>query len=109
MKTEISNTYWVKIYMAGDFDHAKQILRTYLFDNPGCVNIFKTDYIYSGGEECGFVVEFINYPKFPHDEYYWNYQATACSNYLMEKLGQRTCTVMSPTESIRYVRKEYNG
>ena len=62
------NTFWFKIYMAGNFDVASQTCRKFCIDNNLCVNIFKTDYIYRCGEEPGFCIEVINYPKYPEKE-----------------------------------------
>jgi len=108
MRTETTDTYWTRIYMAGDVSHAKIVLRKYLFENPGCVNISASDYIYTGGEETGFVVEYINYPKFPKCNTELLVEANVLANHLMAELGQRSCTVMNPEKSVRYIRKEYN-
>ena len=66
MKTIVKEcgTYWVKIYMAGDINIAKQVSREFCMVGL-CVNISETDYIYTLGEEVGFCVELINYPRFP--------------------------------------------
>ncbi len=53
--------------MAGDIDAAKRFLRAECYPpNEGlCVTIEPATFIYTGGEEAGFVVGFVNYPRFP--------------------------------------------
>lgn len=65
MNIKSTPTHTVKLYMAGDYDIARAELRKYCFYSPNCFNIYQTNYIYHCGEEIGFVVELINYPRFP--------------------------------------------
>lgn len=67
MITKTCPTYEINIYMAGDIEQAKQLLRTAVYPpNKGlCVTINSTLYIYTGGEETGFIVGLRNYPRFP--------------------------------------------
>lgn len=55
----------VELFMAGDIEHAKQVIRRFCKERPCCVTVSPTSYIYRGGEESGFVVGFRNYPRFP--------------------------------------------
>jgi hypothetical protein len=55
----------VELFMAGDIEHAKQVIRRFCKDRPCCVTVTPTTYIYRGGEEAGFVIGFRNYPRFP--------------------------------------------
>lgn len=55
----------VKIFIAGDYNQARKVINDYCFRNGLCVNVVKTTYIYSAGEEHGVAVELINYPRFP--------------------------------------------
>jgi hypothetical protein len=61
MKRTVAPTYAVDIYMAVDIDLAKTAMRRYCMDFGFCVNTRPTDYIYTGGEESGFVVGIINW------------------------------------------------
>ena len=67
MKTETVQTYTVLLKMAGDIEHAKRLLRTECYPpNEGlCMTVEPTTFIYTGGGEAGFVVGFVNYPRFP--------------------------------------------
>jgi len=63
MKTE--PTRRVQIFMAGDIAEAKRAIRSYCYNFGCCVTVTPTDFIYTGGEEAGFVVGLVNYPRFP--------------------------------------------
>lgn len=67
MKTATVPTYFVRLYMAGSIEDAKRQLRQECYPpNDGlCVTVEPTTFIYTGGEEAGFVVGFVNYPRFP--------------------------------------------
>lgn len=58
-------TLQFSIYMAGDVAQAKQVCREHCFFVGLCVTVEPVDYIYTGGEEAGFRVGLINYPRFP--------------------------------------------
>jgi hypothetical protein len=60
-------TYAVRLYIAGDVETAKRWLRHECWREGLCVTIEPTTFIYTGGEEDGFVVGFVNYPRFPTD------------------------------------------
>ncbi len=65
MTTIQVETYSVQIFMAGDVDEAKKICREFCYNFGLCVTVTPTTYIYTGGEEAGFVVGLLNYPRFP--------------------------------------------
>ncbi len=99
-----NKTYWTKIYMAGDFEIAKEVCRAFV-ESGLCVNIHVTDYIYTFGEQSGFIVELIQYPKFPDTEHNILNKATGLMEILLDKCHQKSCTVMTPQESY-YVERE---
>lgn len=78
----------VELFMAGDVEHAKQIVRRFCMDRPCCVTVAPTAYIYRGGEEAGFVVAFRNYPRFPTDHYTIRQAAADLGEALRAELGQ---------------------
>lgn len=65
MKNEHSPTWTAKIYMSGPIVIAKQTIRAECMRRGLCVTIEPTTFIYTGGEEDGFVVGLVNYPRFP--------------------------------------------
>lgn len=96
MKEATSSTYWVRIYIAGPIEVAKQVIRKQAKQQGMCVTIDPTDYIYSGGEEAGYVVQFISYPKFPKSQSDIWADALALANLLKDETGQDSYTMMDP-------------
>lgn len=84
----------VEVYMAGDIEHAKQIIRRFCKENPICVTVTPTSFIYRGGEESGFVVGLRNYPRFPTDSYSLRRIAGELSEILRDSLGQDSYMVV---------------
>lgn len=82
--------------MAGPLEVAKQICRAFCFQQSLCVNVHATDYIYTCGEESGFVVELINYPRFPTKPEELDATAAKLAEQLREGCCQWSYTVMSP-------------
>lgn len=80
----------VELFMAGDVEHAKQVIRLFCRDVPCCVTVTPTTYVYTGGEEAGFVVGFRNYPRFPSDAYTLRTTAADLADRLRAALGQRS-------------------
>ena len=67
MLTKTEPTYWVRIYMSGPIEVAKQAIRAECLREGLCVTIDPTLFISTGGEEAGFVVGLVNYPRFPSE------------------------------------------
>ena len=97
MHNETSKTFWCKIYIAGPINEAKQIIRKECLREGLCVNITSTDFIYTGGEEVGYVVELINYPRFPKSEDEIYRRAIALSQLLLEGTYQHSILIMTPS------------
>lgn len=106
MPSNAINTFWVKIYIAGPIEVAKQIIRRECKREGLCVTIDPTDYIYTGGEEAGYVVQLINYPKFPKaDEDIFD-RALNLANDLMDETYQESFLLMTPLETFWYSERE---
>lgn len=72
--------------MAGDYQTAKQVCRK--FCQCGlCVTTQAQNFIYSDGEEAGFVIGLIDYPRFP--KYSHSIKATAIN--LAHQLATECC------------------
>ena len=91
------DTVEVSLYMAGDIEHAKQVIRLYCKYNPTCVTVTPTTFIYRGGEEVGFVVAFRNYPRFPSDLAALESHAAVIADELREQLGQDSHMIVTAT------------
>lgn len=102
---ERARAFSVKIYIAGPIDVAKQILRRECMRVGLCVTIEPTTYIYTGGEESGYVVGLINYPRFPKETTEITQRASGLGRILMEETHQQSFTVVTPEESIFVSRR----
>jgi hypothetical protein len=98
-------TYQIKIYLSGSIEVAKQVIREHLLDNPLCVTIEPTTFIYTGGEEDGYVVGLLNYPRFPTPPNELNVRADVLAELLIKKTFQRSALVVKP-EMTRWITKE---
>lgn len=97
-KTE--QTYWVKIYSSGPIEVAKQVIRRDCQRAGLCVTIEPTTFIYTGGEEAGFVVGLINYPRFPAtDEDIWS-RAADLAREILDATFQDSTLIMSPDKTL---------
>lgn len=105
MTPEQQPTIRVDIYMAGDFAQAKQVCREYCFEVGLCVHIEPVDFIYTGGEEAGFKVGLINYPRFPTDGGSLTATAEALAKRLMERLCQHSFCIVGPSETAWFSRR----
>jgi ferredoxin len=96
MRTETVETYWIKLYFSGPIEVAKQIIREDCFAKGLCVTVDPTTFIYTGGEEAGYVVGLINYPRFPTDIVEIFNRAESLAMKLLEGTFQKSCLMMGP-------------
>lgn len=89
-------TYQIRIYLSGSIEAAKQVIREHLLTNPLCVTIEPTTFLYVGGEEQGYVVGLLNYPRFPTPPNELNVRADMLAELLLTKTFQRSCLVVKP-------------
>lgn len=102
---KIEPTYTVDIYMAGDIAQAKQIIRKYC-EKGFCVHIYPADYIYTGGEESGFKIGIVNYPRFPASAVDLLAAAKELAELLIDGLFQHSALIISPANTIWITRRE---
>lgn len=110
MRIETVPTYWVKLYLSGPIEQAKQILRRECLAQGLCVTVEPTIFIYTGGEESGYVVGLVNYPRFPSDPANIRDRAMQLASMLLAETYQHSALVMDPisTEWLT-IRKEYSA
>lgn len=99
-----ADTWWVRLYAAGPIEVAKQTIRKFCLEVGLCVNVHATDYIYTGGEETGYVVELINYPRFPVQRYELEETGAALANRLLDDTFQHSILWMDP-ETTTWISK----
>jgi hypothetical protein len=92
-------TYWARIYMAGNLAEAERICRAHCYSVGLCVTLNPTEYIYSAGQESGFVVGLINYPRFPATPEEIDAKAEVLAGLLRVALSQRSFTIQTPNET----------
>lgn len=94
-KTKIVESWTdnIAIWMAGDYELAKQVCREYCTEIGWCVSIEPVCYIYTGGEEAGFRIGVINYPRFPTEHGELRRKAEKLAERLMIRLCQQSYSV----------------
>lgn len=92
-------THHVRLYLSGPIDIAKQVCREECLREGLCVTIEPTTFIYTGGEEAGYVVGLINYPRFPSTPEAINARARDLAVKLLDRTCQNSVLVMTPTDS----------
>lgn len=104
-------TYTVRLYMAGDIEQAKRLLRAECYPpNDGlCVTIEPTTFIYTGGEESGFVVGFVNYPRFPSEPEKLLARARGIAERLIPALCQWSALLVASDVTEWINRRPYEG
>lgn len=88
-----SGAYGYRIWMAGDYDDAKRVCREVCAEKGACYSITPHDFIYSGGEEAGFCVTVLNYPRFPKTPQCLSDETASLAHKLMLRLGQGSYTI----------------
>lgn len=100
-------SFTVDIYVAGDYDRARDVCRAWTFQVSRCVSVSPVDYVYTGGEEKGVRVTLVNYPRFPkaHPPEEITAEAVDLGNRIALVLQQWSYLVVGPTWSEWYTRK----
>ena len=92
-------TYAVSIFMAGDIETAKRHIRRCCYEDALCVTVTPTTFIYTAGEEAGFTVGFVNYPRFPRVPSRLRARAMKLARELMRECCQRSALVMDASRT----------
>lgn len=93
-------SYPVSIFMAGPVATARGIAQRFCDAVGLCVTVTPTSYIYTDGNEDGFAVGLINYPRFPATPFaIWD-KASELAERLREGLGQQSYTIQSPDRTV---------
>jgi hypothetical protein len=95
----------VRIYIAGNYDDAARICREFC-QRGACVRLTHTSYIYTGGQEDGVEVAFINYPRFPAQLAEIEGQAMALALMLLDGLFQHSCSIEGPSQTTWVSRRK---
>lgn len=99
MVTANCDTFQVRLYLSGPIEVAKQIIRQECLREGLCVTIEPTTFIYTGGEETGYVVGLINYPRFSSDSTTLILRARKLLHLLLEGTFQHSGLLMTRDET----------
>lgn len=87
------DSFYVNIWIAGDYDVAVQACREFCMTTPLCVTVTKTEYVYVGGAESGVCVRIMNYPRFPSTMEEIALKADTLAEFLRNKLCQKSYSI----------------
>lgn len=91
--------------MSGPIEVAKQIIRAECMREGLCVTIEPTTFIYTGGEEAGYVVGLINYPRFPSSPKAIVERATDLIHKLLDGTHQHSALLVCSDETTWVTRR----
>ena len=98
----MADSYTCKIWIAGDYQKAKEIIRKFCYNEGACFSVMPVDYIYTGGEESGVCVTRINYARFYADGKDIFCQCLELGWILAEGLYQKSFSIETPTETLYF-------
>jgi len=87
------------------YDEAERILQNYCDNNPLCVTLKQIEYIYKDGNEMGFEIGLINYPRFPDTKENITQKALEIGMIFLEKFNQYKISVVS-TDKTYMIEKD---
>lgn len=89
-------TATARLYLSGPIEVAKQIIRADCLREGLCVTVEPTTFIYTGGEEAGYVVGLVNYPRFPSDQAAITARARDLMQRLLAGTHQHSALLVTP-------------
>jgi hypothetical protein len=98
--TTSADTCVIRLYLSGPIEIAKQIIRQDCLREGLCVTIEPTTFIYTGGEEAGYVVGLVNYPRFPVPPDELLTRARKLLHLLLEGTFQHSGLLVAPSKTI---------
>lgn len=81
-------------------EECESLCQDFVNENPQCVSVTPTEYIYTNGREPGAIIGFIQYPRFPTDEEILKDLSLQLAKRLLLALGQYRVTVNFPDEVV---------
>lgn len=94
-KSTIADTHTLRIFISGPISVIEQICRQACLQDPICVTVEPTKFIYTGGEEAGAVIGLLNYPRFPRSAEEINIRAKSLAIKLLEGTHQRNALIVT--------------
>lgn len=106
MQTLTADTYVITLYLSGPIEVAKQALRSECMRQGLCITIEPTTFIYTGGEETGYRVGLLNYPRFPSEPFDLEARATFIALMLLEATHQHSALIVTPSLTYWFTKRE---
>jgi hypothetical protein len=92
--------------MSGPIEVAKHCCREICYKEGLCVTVEPTVFIYTGGEEVGFVIGLLNYPRFPCSEEQLNLTADLLVESLLNATFQHSALIVTGNNTRWITRRE---
>jgi len=106
MKIITEPTYTIRLYLSGPIEVAKQVIREECYREGLCVTVEPTTFIYTGGEEAGYVVGLLNYPRFPKTEVELMARAADLAVKLLDATFQHSALMVAPDQTSWVTKRE---
>lgn len=106
MKTITEPTYVIRLYLSGPIEVAKQMIREECYREGLCVTVEPTTFIYTGGEEAGYVVGLLNYPRFPKTKVELMARAADLAVKLLDTTFQHSALMVAPDQTSWVTKRE---
>jgi hypothetical protein len=106
MIVKTAHSFPVSIFMAGDINHAQRVCSEHCDEVGLCVTLTPTTYVYTGGQEAGFVVGLINYPRFPQGPEELHSRALELGMRLRLALGQDSFSIQTNPQTTWFSWRE---
>ena len=78
----------------------ENLVSEYVNEVKWCVTITKTKFIYVDGDESGWIIGIIQYPRFPEDEEKLKEKTLQLASILLNRCYQKRCSIIFPDETI---------
>lgn len=90
----------ISIFIAGRASDIEDMCRTYADEVGFCVTCTPTTFVYTGGEEDGYIIGLINCPRFPSTPaQLWDH-AEKLAERLLDEAGQQSYTIQGPDKTV---------
>jgi hypothetical protein len=106
MKTLNDATCVITLYLSGPIEVAKQALRAECLREGLCATIEPTTFVYTGGEEAGYRVGLLNYPRFPTASEALQARAEVIALALLEATHQHSALMVTPAVTYWFTKRE---
>lgn len=106
MQTINDATNVITLYLSGPIEVAKQALRAECLREGLCVTIEPATFIYTGGEEEGYRVGLLNYPRFPSTPEVLQARAEVVALALLEATHQHSALMVTPTVTYWFTKRK---